>query len=307
MVKKALLCYTAGMKISIVVPCFNEEEALPLFMEQFDRQVANVTGVHFEIVLVDDGSSDATLALSNALADRDSRVRVLSFSRNFGKEAALLAGLVHASGDLVAVMDADLQDPPELLVEMINILRETGCDCVAARRVTRAGEPPVRSFFARTFYKAINRLSAVQIEDGARDFRLMRREMVDAIISLPERRRFSKGLFAWVGFDVRYVSYENVERVAGTTKWSFWGLLRYALEGMFSMSAIPLALPFLLALALLLTTIVLLATRSWMAALLCAFAAVLHLCLGVFGQYLARIYWEAKKRPLYLLKENQGE
>lgn len=295
------------MKISIVVPCYNEEEALPLFLRQFNLVAAQMPGINFEILLVDDGSSDGTLAVANAQADKDPRIRVLSFSRNFGKEAALLAGLTNATGDLVSVMDADLQDPPELLIEMLQIMQDTGCDCVAARRVNRAGEPVIRSLFAKTFYRLINKLITVHLEDGVRDFRLMRRDMVDAILRLPEKRRFSKGLFAWVGFDVRYVAYENIERVAGVTKWSFWGLLRYALEGLFSLSALPLMLPYILGVMTFVAAVVLAILSLWPAVFLCLASTLVLVCLGLFGQYLARTYWEIKKRPLYILKKDQGK
>lgn len=294
------------MMISIVVPCYNEEEALPHFKAAFDAVSAEMPDAGFELLLVDDGSSDGTLALANRMAEEDSRVRVLSFSRNFGKEAALLAGLTHATGDLVAVMDADLQDPPSLLPTMYAMILETGCDCVATRRVTRAGEPPVRSFFARTFYKLMNAVSTVPIVDGARDFRLMKRPMVDAILLLTERRRFSKGLFAWVGFDVRYLEYENVERVAGVTKWSFWGLLRYALEGVFSMTTAPLSLPIVLGFFCVLATIVFMILGLWVAAALSVVSALVLFGVGITGLYIARIYWETTKRPLYIVKEENG-
>ncbi len=295
------LWYTVAMLISIVVPCFNEEEALPHFTARFDH-IADRMDVSFELLLVNDGSKDGTLALARALARADGRVRVLSLSRNFGKEAALLSGLSHAAGDLVAVMDADLQDPPDLLPKMLQRLEETGCDCVATRRVTRAGEPPVRSLFARVFYRLINRLSPVRVEDGVRDFRLMRREMVDAILRLSEKRRFSKGLFSWVGFDVCLIEYENVERVAGVTKWSFWGLLRYALEGVFSLTDAPLSLAFVFSALTLLSCLVLLCLSLWLPAGMCAAASAVLLSIGLFGQYLARAYWETKKRPLYVEK-----
>ncbi len=278
---------------------------MPLFKAEMDKVSAQMPETEFELLFVDDGSRDGTRTVLANLAASDSRVRVLSFARNFGKEAALLAGLVNAAGDLVAVMDADLQDPPALLPRMLSILTETGCDCVGTRRVTRAGEPPIRSAFARTFYRVISQLSPVPVLDGVRDFRLMRREMVDAILRLTERRRFSKGLFAWVGFDVQYIEYENIERAAGQTKWSFWGLLRYALEGLFSLSAAPLKLPLLLALVSFAACIVLLCLGCPVAALLCALAACVLGGIFVLGQYLARVYWEIKKRPLYVLKEDR--
>lgn len=271
-------------------------------MARFDAVAQTLTAYTFELLLVNDGSSDGTQALIETYARDDARVRGLSFSRNFGKEAALLAGLMHTTGDLVSVMDADLQDPPELLLQMLQMMDETGCDCVAARRVTREGEPPVRSFFARLFYRLINMISSVRVEDGVRDFRLMRREMVDAILQLPERRRFSKGLFAWVGFDVRYLPYENVERAAGVTKWSFWSLLVYALEGVFSFTAMPLQLPFYIAVPVFLVCLFLAISGQWTAALICIAADAVLLCLGMVGQYIARIFWETKRRPLYITR-----
>ena len=297
------LWYSQGMLISMIVPCYNEEEALPHFMARFESVAPLLGGAQVELLLVNDGSRDGTLALITRYATQDSRVRVLSFSRNFGKEAALLCGLMHAQGDMVCVLDADLQDPPELLPGMLDMLRETGCDCVATRRATRAGEPPVRSFFARTFYRMINSVSVVRVVDGARDFRLMRREMVDAILRLSERRRFSKGLFAWVGFDVRYIDYENVERVAGTTKWSFWALTRYALEGIISLTDAPLFLPFALGTLCFIACAILLLCASWPAALLCSLAGLSLACIGILGLYLARILEETRKRPLYVLRK----
>jgi len=295
------------MLLSVVVPCYNEEEALPFFKARFDAAAPLLAGVDLELLLVDDGSTDGTLALARRLAAEDSRVRVLAFSRNFGKESALLAGLSGARGALVTVMDADLQDPPELLADMLRTMGETGCDCVATRRVTRAGEPPVRSFFARAFYRAINRVSQVRVKDGVRDFRLMRREMVDAILRLSERRRFSKGLFAWVGFDVRYMEYENAERVAGITKWSFWGLFKYALEGIVSLTSAPLSAAFACGALCVLSCVALLFWGCWLAALLCGLAALILFGIGVLGVYLARVFWEVKGRPLYVLKKDSGE
>lgn len=293
------------MLISIIVPCYNEEEALPLFKAAFDCATKDMRDVSFELLLVDDGSTDRTLAVAEQLSASDPCVKTLSFSRNFGKEAALLAGLANATGDMVALMDADLQDPPSLLPRMHGIMVETGCDCVATRRVTRVGEPPVRSFFARAFYRLINQITPVEIVDGARDFRLMRREMVNAILTLTEHRRFSKGLFAWVGFDVRYIEYENVARVAGVTKWSFWSLLQYALEGFFSMTTAPLALPTFFMVLTFIAAVILAILGLWPTALACVTAGLILLGLGVFGQYVARVYWETTKRPLYILKKDK--
>lgn len=296
------LWYRIGMKISIVVPCYNEVEALPLFIDAVDHVRPALPDARWELLLVDDGSTDGTFALARALSETRGDVRALSFSRNFGKEAAMLAGLVHATGDLIAVMDADLQDPPALLPQMLSILHETGCDCVATRRVTRVGEPKVRSWFAQAFYRLMGALSDIRIVDGARDFRLMTRTMVGAILRLHEKRRFSKGLFAWVGFDVRYIAYENVPRAAGTPKWSFWGLVKYALEGIVWVTAAPLSVAFGFALALLIASLVLAVLGLGIAALFCLAAAAALCGIGVLGRYLTRVYWEAKKRPLYVLK-----
>lgn len=288
--------------LSIVVPCYNEAESLPCFLKALEE-----TGLSWELVLVDDGSKDGTLALARDLCARDARVKLLSLSRNSGKEAALLAGLLHARGDLVAVMDADMQDPPSLLPQMLRVLRETGCDCVATRRVTRRGEPPVRSFFARAFYRAVNRVSVVRVEDGVRDFRVMRRGMVDALLTLGEVRRFSKGLFAWVGFDVKMIEYENVPRVAGVTKWSFAALFRYALEGIFSLTTAPATLGFWLGGLSALSAILLLIISQYAAALLCGLAAIVLLGLGTLGAYVARVYVEAKARPLYIIQNTHNK
>ena len=233
------------MTLSVVVPCFNEEESIPLFYEEMER-VRTSMGEEFEYIFINDGSSDKTLDVLRELNLLNPCVHYLSFSRNFGKEAALYAGLQHASGDYVTVMDVDLQDPPELLIEMKQKLDQLSIlDCVGTRRVTRDGEPPIRSFFARMFYKLINHISQVEMVDGARDFRLMRRPMVDAIMELSEYNRFSKGIFAWVGFETEYLEYKNVERVAGETSWNFWSLFKYSIEGIVNFSDAPLNIAFI--------------------------------------------------------------
>ena len=233
------------MTISVVVPCFNEEESIPLFYREMER-VRMKMGEKFEYIFINDGSSDGTLSVLRKLHVTDSNVHYLSFSRNFGKEAALYAGLERANGEYVTVMDVDLQDPPELLIEMKQKLEEQpDLDCVGTRRVTRDGEPPIRSFFARIFYKLINHISQVEMVDGARDFRLMRRPMVDAIMELSEYNRFSKGIFAWVGFETEYLEYKNVERVAGETSWNFWSLFKYSIEGIVNFSDAPLNIAFI--------------------------------------------------------------
>ena len=233
------------MLLSIVVPCYNEQEALPFFYKEISRVADEMKASHgaeFEFIFVDDGSRDDTLAIARRLHGQDARVRYISFSRNFGKEAGILAGLEAAKGDYVAMMDADLQDPPALLPQMLDALLAEDYDCAATRRTTRQGEPPIRSFFARLFYKIINKMSDADIVDGARDYRLMRRRMVNAILALPEYNRFSKGIFGWVGFKTKWLEYVNVERVAGETKWSFWKLFLYSLEGITAFTTAPLAL-----------------------------------------------------------------
>ena len=239
-------------KISVVVSCYNEEKALPLFYEEMERvRKQDFDGIaEFEYIFVNDGSKDKTLEIMKSLRAKDSKVRYVSFSRNFGKEAAMLAGLEAATGDYVTLMDADLQDPPTLLKQMYDAIINEGYDAVGTRRVTRKGEPPIRSFFARMFYKIINKMSDIEMVDGARDYRLMKRQVVDAIISLKEYNRYSKGLFSFVGFDTKWLEYENVERVAGETKWSFFKLFLYSLEGIVAFSTFPLSLAFIISLFL---------------------------------------------------------
>ena len=304
-------------KLSIVVPCYNEEAALPLFYQEVCRVAGEMAPVEFEFLFVDDGSRDGTLPLLRQLAARDARVRFLSFSRNFGKEAGMLAGLQHAKGDFVALMDADLQDPPALLPELYRAVTEAGYDCAATCRTTRQGEPPIRSFFAKLFYKIINRISDADIVDGARDYRLMRRSVVDAILSLGEYNRFSKGIFGWVGFRTKWVPYENVERAAGETKWSFWKLLLYSLEGIVAFSTAPLAIASVLGALLCFgsaVAIVVVVCKTllfgdpvggWpsMMCVLLFFSGVQLFCTGILGQYLAKTYLETKRRPVYLVRE----
>lgn len=227
-------------KISIVVPCYFEEKSLPLFYEAVDDVSKRMSDVEFEIIFVNDGSTDKTLAIMKEYSKIDERVKYIGLSRNFGKESALYAGLESSTGDYVAVMDADLQDPPELLLEMYSSLKNEEYDCVATRRVDRKGEPAIRSFFAKCFYKLINKISNADIVDGARDFRLMKRKMVDSILQIKEYNRFSKGIFGWVGFNTKWLEYENVERIAGETKWSFWKLFKYSIEGIVAFSTVPL-------------------------------------------------------------------
>lgn len=302
-------------KLSVVVPCYNEEEALPLFYEAFLRETSGMD-VEFEFVLVDDGSRDGTVREFEKLHERDERVHYLSFSRNFGKESAMFAGMEAATGDYVVIMDADLQDPPALLPEMLSAIENDGYDCVASRRVTRKGEPPIRSFFARAFYKLINKISKTEIVDGARDFRLMTRQMVDAILQLREVSRFSKGLFSWVGFKTKWLEYENIERVAGETKWSFWKLLLYSIDGIIAFSTAPLAiasiagvlfclLAFVMLLFFFFKTIFFGDPVAGFPATICIIlllGGIQLFCIGILGQYLSKTYLETKQRPIYIVK-----
>lgn len=307
--------------ISIVVPCYNEAESLPIFVTEVKKVIDTLQRDVAEIIMVDDGSEDATLEVMRRLAREDERVHYVSFSRNFGKESAMLAGLARAKGDYVAVMDADLQDPPSLLPEMLKVVRDEGFDCAGTRRVTRAGEPVIRSLFARLFYKCINLMSSTKLVDGARDYKLLSRKVVDALLAMPEYNRFSKGLYEWVGFRTKWLEYENVERVVGQTKWSFWKLLKYALEGIISFSTAPLALASLLGIsfmALAMGSIITLCLRQYiwhssvdgwtsMVSILLLISGVQLFCLGIFGQYLARLYMEVKHRPHYIIAEQSGK
>ena len=306
--------------ISIVVPCHNEEEMVPIFHKEITAVSDQLPDAVFEMIFVNDGSKDATLAELKRVASLDERVHYLSFSRNFGKEAAMVAGLRHATGNYVAVMDADLQDPPALLVEMVALIRTGEYDCIGTKRLDRKGEPPIRSFFARQFYHLINRISDTEIVDGARDFRLMTRQMVDAVLEMTEYNRFSKGIFSWVGFETKYLSYENQERVAGKTTWSFWSLFKYSLDGIVAFSEAPLAiaaftgfLSFAVAIlaALILTVRTLVfgnATSGWtsLIVIILGMGGLQLLCLGILGKYLGKTFMETKRRPLYILKETDG-
>ena len=305
------------MTISIIIPCFNEEASLPLFyaeMEKIKQQIKE----GFEYIFVNDGSKDRTLQVLRDLNQTDRNVHYLSFSRNFGKEAALYAGLQHATGDYVTVRDADLQDPPALLIQMKNMLDENAeLDCVGTRRTTREGEPLIRSFFAKMFYKLINKISQVEMVDGARDFRLMRRQMVDAVLEVSEYNRFSKGIFAWVGFKTEYLEYKNVERVAGQTSWNFWQLFNYSLEGIINFSDAPLTIAFVggvvaCLLAFFLIIIVIIRTlifgdptSGWpsMISIILFLGGFQLLTIGILGKYIGKIFMETKKRPIYVIKE----
>jgi len=302
-------------KLSVIIPCYNEEEAVPLFYDAFWQETAGMP-VEFEMIFVDDGSRDKTLEAFEALHAKDERVHFISFSRNFGKESAMFAGMEAATGDYVAIMDVDLQDPPALLKDMLRGIEEEGYDCVASRRVTRKGEPPIRSFFARMFYRLINKISKTEIVDGARDFRLMTRQMVDAILQLREVSRFSKGLFSWVGFKTKWLEYENVERVAGETKWSFWKLLLYSIDGIIAFSTAPLALAsvlgvvfcvvaFLFLLFFFFKTLLFGDPVAGFPATICIvlfLGGIQLFCIGILGQYLSKTYLETKRRPVYITK-----
>ena len=308
------------MLLSLIVPCYNEQEALPVFYRETAKVLASMD-CDCELLLINDGSRDNTLAVMKELAAADPRVLYFSFSRNFGKEAAMYAGFCNARGDYIAVMDADLQDPPSLLPEMLRILQSGQYDSVATRRADRAGEPPVRSWFARRFYSLINRISDADIVDGARDFRLMTREMKDAILSMSEYNRFSKGIFGWVGFRTYWMPFENVERVAGETKWNFWGLMKYAIDGIISFSQAPLdvaswfgilmtGFSFLMLIFIVLRRLIFGDPVAGWASTICViiFIGGLQLfCLGIMGQYLAKTYMEVKNRPHYIISETNAE
>ncbi|MCL2539509.1 MAG: glycosyltransferase family 2 protein [Oscillospiraceae bacterium] len=312
--------------VSVLVPCYNEEPALPFFYEEIKATaelMERESGVDFEFIFVDDGSKDRTLDVIKEYGKFDARIRFISFSRNFGKEAAILAGLSAASGDYVAMMDADLQDPPSLLPEMYKIVsdEDNGFDCAATRRVTRKGEPRLRSFFARRFYRFINRLSKTEIVDGARDFRLMSRRMVDAILSLSEFNRFSKGIFSWVGFDTKWIDYENIERVAGQTKWSFWKLFLYSLDGIIAFSTAPLAVAsvtglFFCFIAFLFIVFIVIRAAVWgdpvagwpsTICVILLIGGIQLFSIGILGQYLAKTYLETKHRPVYIVRETEKD
>lgn len=304
--------------ISVIVPCYNEEEAAPIFYREFFRRTAEMD-CRWELWFVDDGSTDGTLAELRALRSQEERVHFISFSRNFGKESAMYAGLEAATGDYVAIMDVDLQDPPELLPGMLTSIQEEGYDCVATRRVTRKGEPPIRSFFARQFYRLINRISKTEIVDGARDFRLMTRQMVDSILSLKEVSRFSKGIFSWVGYRTKWLEYENVERVAGETKWNFWKLFLYSIDGITAFSTAPLAIASITGVvfcgvSILLMLYFFIKTLIWgdpvagfpaMICIILFLGGIQLFCVGILGQYLSKTYLETKRRPIYIAREKE--
>ena len=309
--------------ITVIVPCYNEEDVLPMFYEEIQKVMAQMQEEHheleFELLFIDDGSRDKTLRILRDMALHDQRVRYISFSRNFGKEAGMYAGLENARGDYVVVMDADLQHPPAFLPKMYNYVKDGKYDCATTRRVSREGESKIRSAFARLFYKIMNKISQTEIVDGAQDFRFMSRQMVDAILQMPEYNRFSKGIFSWVGFRTKYIEYENVERPAGTSSWSFWGLFRYSLEGIFAFSTAPLAVAAILGALTIFIALVLIVVLIVKACLVtdadlrfltaltifCLLSGLQLFCTGILGQYLSRTYLESKQRPIYLMRENE--
>ncbi len=307
-------------KISIIVPCYNEEEAIPYFYNEINKIIKEMK-YNFEIIFVNDGSKDKTIEIIKDLSKKDKNIKYINLSRNFGKESAMLAGLELSSGDYITIMDADLQDPPALIPEMIRLIKEEGFDCVGTRRVTRKGEPPIRSFFARMFYKIINKMSKVEMVDGARDFRLMTRQMVNSILELKEYNRYSKGLFSFVGYKTKWLEYENINRVAGTTKWSFWKLFIYAIEGIVSFTTTPLTIAALIGIifcliAFIMIIVIIIKTlcfgdpvNGWpsLACIIFFVSGVQLFCLGIMGEYLAKAYLETKKRPIYIIKETNIE
>ncbi len=311
-------------KISIIIPCYNEEAALPYFFTEIRKVADNMTATYelcFEFIFVNDGSKDGTLNLLREFAAEDNRVRYISFSRNFGKEAAMYAGFQHAAGDFAVLMDADLQHPPDMLEEMYLAITEEGFDIAAARRVSRKGEPPIRSFFARCFYRLINKISRAEFVDGASDFRMLSRRAADALLEMREYNRFSKGIFGWVGFQTKWIPYENVERVAGETNWSFWKLFLYSLDGIIAFSTAPLTVAFVVGVLFCLAAfigivIIVVKTLIWgdpvagfptLACLLLLIGGSIQLSLGIIGQYLAKTYLETKRRPVYIIAETNGE
>lgn len=306
-------------KISVIVPCFNEQDALPLFYIEICKVADTLKQLDFELIFINDGSKDNTIQIMKKLNEQDPRIHYISFSRNFGKEAAIYAGLKKSIGDYVVLMDVDLQDPPCLISKMYDNIKNNGYDCVATRRVNRAGEPKIRSFFAKCFYKLINQISNTEFVDGARDYRMMKRQMVDAVLEMSEYNRFSKGIFSWVGFEVKWLEYVNEQRVAGETKWSFWKLFLYSMDGIVAFSTIPLSMAsymgilfcfvaFILIIFIIVRTLIWEDPTSGWPSLICIISLIgglQMLCIGVLGHYLSKTYLEAKKRPIYIVKEEK--
>lgn len=308
-------------KVNLIVPCYNEAEALPLFKDELNKIIQTLDQYTFEILLINDGSTDTTLSVMKEICDTDSHYKYISFSRNFGKEAAMYAGFCNSDGDYAAIMDADMQDPPALLPDMLHCLETEDYDSVATRRVSRIGEPKIRSFFARNFYKLINKISDADVVDGARDFRLMKREMVDSIVAMCEYNRFSKGIFGWIGFKTKWLEYENVNRIAGETKWSFWGLFKYAVDGIINFSETPMSLAsglgiFLTIFSFLMVIFIIIRKEifgdpvaGWpsLACIIIFIAGLQFLCMGIMGKYIAKTYLEVKNRPHYIVSETNKD
>ena len=308
-------------KVNLIVPCYNEAEALPLFKNELNKVIQTLDQYTFEILLINDGSTDTTLSVMKEICDTDSHYKYISFSRNFGKEAAMYAGFCNSDGDYAAIMDADMQDPPALLPDMLHCLETEDYDSVATRRVSRIGEPKIRSFFARNFYKLINKISDADVVDGARDFRLMKHEMIDSIVAMCEYNRFSKGIFGWIGFKTKWLEYENVNRIAGETKWSFWGLFKYAVDGIINFSETPMSLAsglgiFLTIFSFLMVIFIIIRKEifgdpvaGWpsLACIIIFIAGLQFLCMGIMGKYIAKTYLEVKNRPHYIVSETNKD
>ncbi len=308
-------------KVTLIVPCYNEAEALPLFQEQLNTVIHTLDSYRFEILLINDGSTDNTLSVMKKICNADESYKYISFSRNFGKEAAMYAGFCNSDGDYTAVMDADMQDPPSLLPEMLACLETEDYDSVATRRVSRKGEPPIRSFFARKFYRLINKISDADVVDGARDFRLMKKEMVDSIVAMCEYNRFSKGIFGWIGFKTKWIEYENVNRIAGETSWSFWGLLKYAIDGIINFSETPMSIASGLGMFLTFVSFIMIIfiiirkavfgdpVAGWpsLVCIILFISGLQFLCMGIMGKYMAKTYLEVKNRPHYIVAETNKE
>ena len=307
--------------LSVIVSCYNEEKALPFFYEEVCKVLNTISQIDYELIFIDDDSKDNTLNIIKAYSRLDKNVKFISFSRNVGKEAAMLAGLEYSNGDYVTLMDADLQDPPSLLPKMYEILQKEDYDMVGTRRITRKGEPRIRSFFARKFYRIINKMSRIEMVDGARDFRFMKRKVVDAILSMKEYNRYSKGIFSFVGFKTKWLEYENIERVAGKTKWSFWKLFKYAIEGIVGFSTFPLVLSALIGLlfcllAFIMIIVIIVKTlifgdpvSGWPSTICIIFfiGGIQLFVMGIIGQYLSKTYLETKNRPIYIIRETEKD
>lgn len=304
--------------LSIVVPCFNEDESVEIFLEEIQKTLKDY---NFEVIYVNDGSSDNTLKYIKELASKNSNVKYISFSRNFGKESAIFAGLKYASGDYICLMDADLQHPPKLIPEMLEAVLDEGYDVAAARRVSRKGEPKIKSFFSHRFYKVFNKISNIDMVEGATDYRIMTRQVVDSVLNLPEYNRFSKGLFQWVGFDTKWIEYENIERIAGESTWSFWGLIKYSIEGLVAFTTLPLSvstflgmvfsvIAFIYMLFIIIRYLIYSEAVPGYPTLICSLlllGGIQLLSIGVLGKYLEKTYFEAKNRPIFIVKESNIE